>query len=132
MALILCADVSLDGSILFIGGSTSIEPSKGQAVLQSATFNKKMDYITDILIDEPDSMFISKVRRFENSNRLLALTSKSIHIYEYRNQLFNFAGKIDNVLPGTWSSSDILIHKSTLYLLSGESKFVQKIEFASK
>lgn len=132
MGIILTADLSLDGSIAFIGGSTAYDFYKGQALIQAVNLNKKLSYVTDIKIEEVDNLFVSRIRRFEDSNRFLALTSKSIYIYEFRNQLFHYLAVIQNILPGTEALADVAIQKTTLFVLSAESKFIQKIEFASK
>lgn len=131
VGIILSADINQDGSILFIGGSTSFDFARGRAIIQAVNLNKKLSYVTDIILEEKENLFVSRVRRFEDTNRFLALTSKSIYIYEFRNQLFHFMSVIQNILPGTEALADVVIQKCTLFVLSAESKFIQKIEFAS-
>jgi hypothetical protein len=131
VGIILSADVSSDGSVLFLGGSTSFDFKRGQAILQAVNFNKKLTYITDILLSESDNCYVSKIKRIEDTNRFLAATSKSVYIYEFKNQLFNFINVIQNLLPGGDCLADMIVRKNTLFLLTTGSKTIHRIEFAS-
>ena len=131
VGIILTAEVSLDGSILIIGGSTNFDFSKGQAILQAINFNKKLSYITDITIGEKDHKFVSKVKRIDETDRFLVATSKSIFIYKFKNQLFSYISVIQNIFPGSQDSFvDMVIFENTLYAYCADSKFVNRIEFA--
>lgn len=131
VGIILSADASQDSSALFLGGSTNFDFKRGQAILQAVNFNKKLTYITDILLSESDNCYVSKVKRIEDTNRLLVATSKSVYIYEFKNQLFNFITVIQNLLPGGDCLADMIVRKNTLFLLSTGTNTVQRIEFAS-
>lgn len=131
IGIVLTADISQDGGVVFLGGSTNTNYAEGRAIIQAVKLDKKLSYVTDIVLEDKEDRFVSRVRRFEESNRFLALTAKSVYVYEFRNQLFHFLSVVQNVLPGTDALADVVILKSTLFVLPADARHVLKIEFAS-
>lgn len=117
--------------MLFIGGSTAFDFKRGRAIFQAVNFSKKLSYITDILMSEADNMFVSKIKRIDDSNKIILATSRSIYIYLFHSQHFNQIAVIQNILPGGECLTDLGFFKNTLYALPANGKVVLQIEFGS-
>lgn len=131
VGIILTSEVSHDGTVLFIGGSTAFDFKRGHAIIQAVNFTKQLNYITDIQMTEADNMYVSKIRRIEESNKIIVATSKSVYIYIFKNQFFNKIAVIPNLLPGGDCMTEMVLFKSTLYVLPSNSKVILQVEFAS-
>ena len=127
----MTTELSLEGNVLFIGGSTAFDYNKGQAIIQAVNFNKKLSYITDNLMSEAENLFVSKIKRIDSTNKILVATSKSIYIYLFKNHLFNFITIIQNLLPGGECMVDMALHNTNLFVLPSKSKTIHQIEFAT-
>lgn len=129
--MVLSADVSLDDSVLFVGGSTDFDLEKGQAILQAVNFAKKLSYISDMRIDERSNRYVSKIRRIDKTNRFFAATIDSIYVYEFKNRKFYKLSVILNVCKGIDSIMDIVIYKNNIYALAAGDSEISRVEFAS-
>lgn len=123
--------MSLEGNVLFIGGSTAFDYKKGHAIIQAVNFSKKLSYITDNQMSEAENLYVSKIKRIENTNKILVATSRSIYIYLFKNHLFNFITEIQNLLPGEECMVDMALFNTNLFVLPSKSKTIHHIEFAS-
>lgn len=131
VGIVLTTEVNLEGNVLFIGGSTTFDFKRGAAIIQAINFNNKLSYITDNLMNEAKNKFVSKIKRIDNTNKLLVSTCRSIYIYLYKNQLFNFITEIKDLLSGDENLADMLMFKTTLFVLQSNSTILHQIEFES-
>ncbi len=127
----MTVEVSLDDSVLFVGGSTMLESEKGVAIMQAVTFGKGLGYISDLRIDERDNKYISKIRRIEESDKFLAATVDIIYVYEFKNRKFYKLSAILNLGSKPDSIMDMVFYKNTVYAFSAGDSEVNKIEFAA-
>lgn len=127
----MCVEVSLDNSVLFVGGSTEFNFEQGSAILQAVTFNKKLSYICDLKIDDQDNRFVSRIKRVEETNRFFAATLDHIYVFEFKNRKFCKLSAILNVHKGHQSISDMVISQNSLYTIAVGDNEITKIEFAT-
>lgn len=131
VGMILCAEVSLDSSTLFVGGSTDFDFGNGQAIVQVISFNKSLSYVLDLKLDDRDNRFVSKIRRIENTNRLFIATIDHIYVHEFKNGKLFMLSLIEGIHKGHESISDIVIFQNNLYTLAIGDDVINRIEFAT-
>ena len=108
----MSVEISLDDTVLFVGGSTEFHSETGVAILQAVTFGKSLGYISDLRIDERDNKYISKIRRIEDTDKFLAATLDVIYIYEFKNRKFYKLSAILNLGSKSDSIMDMLFFKN--------------------
>ena len=127
----MSVEISLDDTVLFVGGSTEFHSETGVAILQAVTFGKSLGYISDLRIDERDNKYISKIRRIEDTDKFLAATLDVIYIYEFKNRKFYKLSAILNLGSKSDSIMDMVFFKNTVYAFTAGDSEISKIEFAA-
>lgn len=92
-------ETSVDDDIIFAGGGTQYDLTKGVAKLFAITFDEDIDFITDLTLPNNliHTMAVSDIKRKENTDVLFVGTNAAIFIVEWTGSHFEILNQIEDI-----------------------------------
>ena len=95
----LCMESSVDDNIIFAGGSSNYEITKGQAKIFALTFDHNIDFIAELILPNNivNTMAVSDLKRMPNIDVLFCGTNSAVYVIEWTGSHFEILIQVDEV-----------------------------------
>ncbi len=92
-------ETSLDDDIIFAGGGTQYEMTKGVAKVFALTFDEDLDFITDLTLPNNviHTMGVSDIKRKKDTDVIFVGVNSAIFIIEWTGSHFEILNQIEGI-----------------------------------
>ena len=92
-------ETSIDDDLVFAGGSSHFDLTKGVAKIFAMTFNEDIEYITDIVLPNNlvQTMGVSDIKRVPDMDVLFVGTNGAIFVVEWTGSHFAILNQVEEI-----------------------------------